>query len=87
MDRPRIPAGIPSPDRVPGPRRPSPEELAQEYEPSAQTIRTWVHQDQVDTGERPGLTSDENAELAQLRREVKEFREEKEILRKARFSS
>ncbi|MBQ1160578.1 hypothetical protein ACH4RA_26900 [Streptomyces smyrnaeus] len=46
-----------------------------------------MHQDQVDTGERPGLTSDENAELAQLRREVKEFREEKEILRKARFSS
>jgi transposase len=61
----------------------SPEELAKEFEPSAQTIRTWVNQDQVEAGERPGLTSDEKEELAQLRREVKQLREEKEILRKA----
>ncbi|MFJ9908800.1 transposase [Streptomyces sp. NPDC101152] len=61
----------------------SPEDLAKEFEPSAQTIRTWVNQDQVDAGERPGLTSDEKEEPAQLRREVKQLREEKEILRKA----
>ncbi|WP_406350890.1 IS3 family transposase [Streptomyces sp. NBC_01635] len=58
----------------------SPEELAKEFEPSAQTIRTWANQDRMDTGERPGLTSDEKEELAQLRREVKQLREEKEIL-------
>jgi transposase len=61
----------------------SPEELAKEFEPSAQTIRTWVNQDRVDTGERSGLTSDEKEELAQLRRKVRQLREEKEILRKA----
>jgi transposase len=61
----------------------TPEELAREFEPSAQTIRAWVGQDRVDAGERPGLTSDEKEELAQLRREVKQLREEKEILRKA----
>jgi transposase len=61
----------------------SPEELAKEFEPSAQTIRTWTNQDRVDAGERPGLTGDEKEELAQLRREVKQLREEKEILRKA----
>ncbi len=61
----------------------SPEDLAKEFEPSAQTIRTWASQDRVDAGERPGLTSDEREELAQLRREVKQLREEKEILRKA----
>ncbi|MEU9846288.1 transposase [Streptomyces sp. NPDC047985] len=64
----------------------SPEEPAKEFEPSAQTMRTWANQDWVDTGERPGLTSDEREELAQLRREVKHLREEKEILRKATVS-
>jgi transposase len=38
----------------------TPEELAKEFEPAAQTIRTWANQDRVDTGERPGPTSDEN---------------------------
>ncbi|WP_406729538.1 IS3 family transposase [Streptomyces sp. GD-15H] len=61
----------------------TPEEPAKEFEPSAQTIRTWANQDRVDTGERPGPTSDEKEELARLRREVKQLREEKEILRKA----
>jgi transposase len=61
----------------------TPEDLAREFEPSAQTIRSWANQDRVDAGERPGLTSDEREELAQLRREVKQLREEKEILRKA----
>jgi transposase len=61
----------------------TPEELAKEFEPSAQTIRTWVNQDQVDSGQRPGLTSAEREELAQLRREVRQLREEREILRKA----
>jgi transposase len=61
----------------------TPEELAKEFEPSAQTIRTWANQDCADAGERPGLTSEEKEELAQLRREVRQLREEKEILRKA----
>jgi hypothetical protein len=30
----------------------SPEESAQEYESSAQTIRTWANQDRVDAGAR-----------------------------------
>jgi transposase len=37
----------------------TPEELAKEFEPSAQTIRTWANQDRVDAGERLGLTSEE----------------------------
>ena len=60
----------------------TPEELAKEFEPSAQTIR-GVSQDRADAGQGPGLTSDEKEELARLRREVKQLREEKEILRKA----
>lgn len=61
----------------------TPDDLVKEYEPSAQTIRTWARQDRVDAGEHPGLTSDEREELAQLIREVRQLREEKEILRKA----
>ncbi|MET7900871.1 transposase, partial [Streptomyces sp. NPDC005355] len=52
----------------------TPEDLAREFEPFAQTIRSWANQDRVDAGERPGLTSDEREELAQLRREVKQLR-------------
>ncbi|GAA3440770.1 transposase [Planomonospora venezuelensis] len=62
----------------------SPEELAREFEPSAQSIRTWARQADLDDGRRSdGLTSAEKDELARLRREVKILREEKEILRKA----
>jgi len=61
----------------------TPEELAKEFEPSAQSIRTWVRQADIDQGRRDGLTGEEKAELARLRREVKVLREEKEILRKA----
>ncbi len=64
----------------------SPEELAKEFEPSAQSIHRWVRQADLDDGRRAdGLTSAEKDELARLRREVKLLREEKEILRKAVF--
>lgn len=61
----------------------TPEELVAEFEPSAQTIRNWIAQDQIDAGQRPGLTSEEKTELGRLRRENKQLREEREILRKA----
>ena len=62
----------------------SPEELAKEFEPSAQTIRNWVGQAATDRGERPGeLTTAERQELTQLRRENRQLRIEREILSKA----
>jgi transposase len=61
----------------------SPEELAKEFEPTAQSIRTWVKQADADDGVSDGVTSAERAELAALRREVRQLREEREILRKA----
>jgi transposase len=62
----------------------TPEELAREYEPSAQAIRNWVAQADRDQGQRhDGLTSAEKEELGRLRREVRTLREERAILAKA----
>ncbi len=60
------------------------EALAKKFEPSAQTIRNWVRQADLDDGARTdGLTSEEREELVRLRREVRTLREEREILKKA----
>jgi transposase len=62
----------------------SPDELAAEFEPTAQTIRNWIKQSELDQGQRQdGLTSEEKAELARLRKENKQLRLEREILSKA----
>jgi transposase len=62
----------------------SPDELAQEFEPTAQTIRNWIKQAELDHGHRQdGLSSEEKAELARLRKENKQLRLEREILSKA----
>ncbi len=62
----------------------SPEELADEFEPTGQTIRNWVRQAQLNNGDRrDGLTSDEHAEMARLRKRVKQLEMEREILSKA----
>ena len=62
----------------------TPEELSREFEPTAQSIRNWVCQADIDEGRRDdGLTSDEREEVRRLRREVKQLRLEREILAKA----
>jgi transposase len=61
-----------------------PEQLAREFEPSAQAIRNWVAQADRDEGRRDdGLTTLEREELRRLRRENRQLREEREILKKA----
>ena len=62
----------------------TPEELADEFEPSAQAIRNWVKQAALDAGQRTdGLTTEEHEELRRLRRENRQLREERAILSKA----
>ena len=62
----------------------SPEELAEEFEPSANSIRNWVRQADLDEGVRTdGLSTSERQELNQLRRETRRLRMEREILKKA----
>jgi transposase len=58
-------------------------DVAREYKLSPQTVSTWVHRKEVDSGEREGMSSDERAELVRLRRENRTLRAERDILKKA----
>lgn len=62
----------------------TPEELAREFEPTANTIRYWVKQTDLDEGRRrDGLTTAEREEIRQLKRENRQLRLERDILKKA----
>ena len=62
----------------------TPGELAREFECSAQAIRNWARQADLDEGRREdGLTTEEREELRRLRRDVRVLREEREILKRA----
>jgi transposase len=50
---------------------------------TAETLRGWVRQAERDQGRRAGLTSDDQARVKALEREVRELRQANEILRKA----
>ena len=50
---------------------------------SAQTLHGWVAKAEVDSGRRPGVTTDMNEKMKALEREVRELRQANEILRKA----
>jgi transposase len=48
-----------------------------------ESVRLWVRQAEVDTGERAGLTSEERARIKELERENRELRRANEILKSA----
>ena len=50
---------------------------------TAETLRGWIRQNECDTGQRPGLSSEERQRIKALEREVRELRQANEILRKA----
>ncbi len=48
-----------------------------------ETVRTWVRRAEIDAGDRPGVTTEQAAELARLKRENAELRRANEILKAA----
>jgi len=48
-----------------------------------QTLGNWVRQARIDRGERAGLTTDERAELASLKRQVAQLSMERDLLKRA----
>jgi transposase len=51
--------------------------------PRGETLRKWIRRAEIDAGQRPGVTSEESAELRKLRAEVRELRRANEILKAA----
>lgn len=50
---------------------------------TAETVRKWVRRAEVDAGDRPGITSEESAQVRKLRQENAELKRANAILRAA----
>lgn len=50
---------------------------------SRSCLRNWIARDEIETGDREGLTADERAELVALRRRARVLEVENEILKRA----
>ena len=59
------------------------EEVAADFDISVSTLHRWMHQADIDDGIKDGLTSAEQAEIVQLRRDKRRLEMENEILRRA----
>ena len=57
--------------------------VARDLELTETAVREWVKQADIDGGHRDGLTTDERAELARLRKENRDLQRDVEILKRA----
>ncbi len=48
-----------------------------------ETLRSWVNKMEVDSGRKPGVTTDQAARMKELERENRELKRANEILKKA----
>jgi transposase len=58
-------------------------QVARDLDLTETGVRRWVDQAEVDEGRRPGLTSEEQAELGRLRRENRQLREDLGVMKRA----
>lgn len=58
-------------------------EVCRDLDLTETAVRGWVRQAEIDDGPKAGLTTSEREELAQLRKEVRVLREERDILKRA----
>ena len=57
--------------------------VAEKLDCTTEVLRRWVRQAERDSGQRPGLTTNERERLAELERENRELKRANDILRKA----
>ena len=58
-------------------------EVAADFDISVESVRRWKRQAEIDDGIVDGLTTAEQAEIVQLRRDKRRLEQENEILRRA----
>jgi transposase len=58
-------------------------QVARDFDLTETAVRAWVHQAEVDTGKRDGLTSSERDELSLLRRENRRLQADVDLLKRA----
>lgn len=56
--------------------------VAQQVGVGKEALRRWVNQAEIDGGQRPGLTSEEQAEIKAFTAKVRRLEEDNEILRR-----
>lgn len=59
------------------------ESVARREGVGSESVRRWVRQAQIDSGQRQGATSEELAEIKELKAKVRRLEEDNEILRRA----
>jgi transposase-like protein len=57
--------------------------IAEQLGYGLESVRGWVKQADIDDGAKPGVSTEDAAELKALRQEVRELKRANEILRKA----
>jgi transposase len=57
--------------------------VARQLGVGTESLRSWVHQAEVDGGTRPGTTTADQQRIKELEREVRELRRANEILKAA----
>jgi transposase len=57
--------------------------IAEKFGMTAETLRKWVRQAEIDGGKRPGTTTAEGDRIKELERENRELRRANEILKAA----
>jgi transposase len=57
--------------------------IADQLGVNRETLRNWVNQAEVDSGQRPGTSSVDAQRIAELEREVRELRRSNDILKAA----
>jgi transposase len=58
-------------------------EVASDLDVTASSIYVWRRQEQIDSGQRPGLSSTENEELRAARRRISELETELAVTKRA----
>ena len=58
-------------------------QIAKDFGVHETTVTKWIRQAEVDAGNKPGTTTDESAELRELRRRTRLLEQENEVLRRA----